>query len=135
PGSVHASAPCAGAAVIPVEVDDVTAEWLGGAVGRPVAVVAVVARHSATTGRARVRVRWGDGEPGAETLFVKMPPFDPGQRTFVTAAGLGVAEARFYAEVAAEVPVRVPAVLASQWDADGRFAIVLEDLGTTQCRF
>ena len=121
--------------MIPVEVDDVTAEWLGAAVGRPVAGVEVVDRHSGTTGRARVAVQWGDGEPGPETVFVKLPPFDPGQRAFVTAAGLGVAEARFYAEAATEVPLRVPTVLASQWDDDGRFAIVLEDLGATHCRF
>ncbi len=35
--------------MIPVEVDDVTAEWLGAAVGRPVVAVEVVDRHSGTS--------------------------------------------------------------------------------------
>jgi len=120
---------------IPVEVDDVTPEWLGAAVGREVAAVDIVDRHSGTTGRARVAVRWADGADGPETVFVKLAPFDPGQRAFVAASGLGTAEARFYAEVAGAVPVRVPSVHAAQWDPDGRYVMVLEDLGASGCRF
>ena len=120
---------------IPVDVEDVTAEWLGVALGRAVAGIAVVDRHSGTTGRARVALRWADGAPGPDTLFLKLAPFDPDQRAFVARAGLGVAEARFYAELASEVPVRVPAVYASHWDEAGRYAMVLEDLGASGCRF
>ncbi len=120
---------------IPVEVEDITPEWLGAALGRDVAGVEAVDRHSGTTGRARVAVRWPAGEAGPETVFVKLAPFDPGQREFVARSGLGTAEARFYAELAGEVPVRVPAAYASQWDADGGYAMVLEDLGLTGSRF
>lgn len=120
---------------IPVDVDDVTPAWLGAAVGREVASVSVVARHSGTTGRVRLAVRWGDDEPGPGTVFVKLAPFEPAQRDFVVSSGLGTSEARFYAELADEVPVRTPVAYASRWDTDGRFAIVLEDLGATACRF
>lgn len=122
--------------MIPVEVDEVTPEWLGSVVGRAVTAVAVVDRHSGTTGRVRVAIEWGDADGDApETLFVKLAPFDPGQREFVARSALGTAEARFYAEIAPEVPVRVPAAFASVWDADGRYAMVLEDLAATGCRF
>jgi hypothetical protein len=120
---------------IPVEVDDVTPEWLGAAVGRDVARVTPVDRHSGTTGRVRVAVEWADEGPDPATVFVKLPPFDPGQRAFVARAGLGVAEARFYAEIVDEVPVRVPGALAAQWDDSGHYAMVLEDLAATGCRF
>ena len=121
--------------MIPLEVDDVTPEWLRTATGLDVATVEVVDRHSGTTGRARVALTYASGADGPETAFVKLAPFDPGQRDFVARSGLGTAEARFYAEVAGEVPVRVPRCLATEWDADGRFAMVLEDLGITGCRF
>lgn len=122
-------------APIPVEVDEVTPEWLGAALGWEVATVTAVDRHSGTTGRVRVALRWADGGPGPETVFVKLAPFDPDQREFVARSGLGTAEARFYAELAGEVPVRVPTAHASQWDADGRYAMVLEDLAAAGCRF
>ena len=123
--------------MIPVEVEEITAEWLGSVVGRDVVAVEPVDRHSGTTGRARVAVRWGDdGEgDGPDTVFVKLAPFDPGQRAFVARSGLGTAEARFYAEIAPEVPVRVPDVFAAVWDDDGRYAMVLEDLAVRGCRF
>ena len=121
--------------MIPLDVDDVTPEWLRAATGLDVSTVEVLDRHSGTTGRARVALTYAAGAAGPETVFVKLAPFDPGQREFVARSGLGTAEARFYAEVAAEVPVRVPQCLASEWDDDGRFAMVLEDLTSTGCRF
>ena len=121
--------------MIPVEVDDVTPEWLRAATGLEIDAVEVLDRHSGTTGRARVRLTYAAGTTGPETAFVKLAPFDLGQRDFVARSGLGTAEARFYGEVAAEVPVLVPGCLASEWDDTGRFAMVLEDLGISGCRF
>jgi hypothetical protein len=124
------------ARVIPVEVDDVTTGWLGGARQRDVRSVEVLDRHSGTTGRVRVAVEYGAGSAdGPSTCFVKLAPFDPDQRAFVARAGLGVAEARFYRDVAHEVPVRVPEVFHAEWSADDRFAILLEDLVAAGCRF
>lgn len=125
---------------IPVEVSDVTPEWLTGALGVPVAAVEVLDAHSGTTGRARVSVSSADGagEPGS--VFVKLAPFDPRQRRFVDLVGLGTAEARFYRDLAGEVPVRVPAVHHAALDdepTDGarRYVMVLEDLVASGCRF
>ena len=89
-------------------------------------------QHSGTTGRAHVALR---GEPGVPaTVFVKLAPFDERQREFVTSVGMGVAEARFYRDVASEVPVRVPSVWFAETDGD-RYVMVLEDLVAHGCRF
>jgi hypothetical protein len=120
--------------VIPIEVADVTAAWMSDALGREVTAVTVLDQHSGTTGRARVGVDYV-GDTGPETLFVKLAPFDPQQRAFVDQVGLGVAEARFYRELAPEVPVRIPVSYHSDWDDDGRYVMVLEDLTASGCRF
>jgi hypothetical protein len=120
---------------LPVEVEDLTPSWLSGVLGAPVARVEVVERHSGTTGRARLALAYDGAAAGPEHVFVKLAPFDERQRRFVDAVGLGVAEARFYRELAAEVPVRVPAVHHAALDAGGGFVMVLEDLCASGCRF
>src|SRR4029079_436452 len=99
-------------------VADVTPAWMGEALGREVAAVTVLDQHSGTTGRARVGVEYA-GDAGPETVFVKLAPFDPQQRDFVAQVGLGIAEARFYRELAPEVPVRSPWAYHSDWDGGG----------------
>ena len=122
--------------MIPVDVTDITPEWLSGALGREVRAVTVLDQHSGTTGRARVEVEYATTrDAGPETVFVKLAPFDAQQRAFVDQVGLGLAEARFYREIAAEVPVRVPQAYHSDWDDDGRYVMVLEDLSASGCRF
>lgn len=121
---------------IPVEVGDVTAEWLTAALGTTVERVEVLDAHSGTTGRARVAVTWaGGGSDRPPSLFVKLAPFDERQRRFVDLVGLGLAEARFYRDVASDVPVRVPVVHHASTDDDGRYIMVLEDLEASGCRF
>jgi aminoglycoside phosphotransferase (APT) family kinase protein len=74
--------------------------------------------------------------PVPETLFVKLQPFAPEQRDFLRMVGMGVAEARVYAAVGNDLPVRVPRVWhASFDDGDGSFVMVLEDLDASGCRF
>jgi Ser/Thr protein kinase RdoA (MazF antagonist) len=68
-------------------------------------------------------------------LFVKLAPFDERQRRFVDLVGLGLAEARFYRDVASDVPVRVPVVHHASTDEDGRYVMVLEDLEASGCTF
>ena len=120
---------------LPVDVDDVTPSWLSEVLDVPVTAVDVVARHSGTTGRARIALTYGRDAPDRPTaMFVKLAPFDERQRRFVDAVGLGIAEARFYRDVAASVAVRVPRV----WHAaveEGRYVMVLEDLVASGCRF
>jgi hypothetical protein len=122
--------------VIPVDVADVTPEWMSTALDRDVRAVTVLDQHSGTTGRARVGVEYADdADDGPVTVFVKLPPFDEQQRAFVQEVGLGISEARFYREIATEVPVRVPTAYHSEWDDDGRYVMVLEDLSASGCRF
>jgi hypothetical protein len=123
------------AAALPVEVDDLTPAWLSEALGRRVRSVRVLDRHSGTTGRVRVALD-GDGVP--PTVFVKLPPFDAAQRRFVDAVGMGVTEARLYRDLAAELPVRVPAVHFAAYEerpGGDRYVMVLEDLVASGCRF
>ena len=121
---------------IPVEVDEITPAWLSHALGAPVVRVDVLDRHSGTTGRARIAVEYGDHAAARPaTMFVKLAPFDVGQRGFVDAVGLGVSEARFYRDVAREIPLRIPAVWHAALDGEGRYVMVLEDLVASGCRF
>ena len=121
------------AAVIPVEVEDLTPAWFSDVLGAKVSGVEVVDAHSGTTGRVRVRLTHGGSVP--EHLFVKLAPFDPRQRAFLDRVGIGVAEARLYASVGAELPVRVPRVWHASFDDEGRFVMVLEDLVDAGCEF
>ena len=118
---------------IPASVDDLTPSWFGDALGEKVTAVEVLDAHSGTTGRARVRLT---SESLPDTLFVKLQPFTPEQQAFLRQVGLGVAEARLYATLGSELPVRIPRVWHSATDeADGSFVMVLEDLVASGCRF
>jgi hypothetical protein len=87
--------------VIPVDVAEITPEWMSGALERDVRTVTVLDQHSGTTGRALVGLEYGNAsDAGPDTAFVKLAPFDPQQRAFVDQVGLGIAEARFYREIA-----------------------------------
>lgn len=92
----------------------------------------MVDRSTGTTGRARVALRGERGVPA--TVFVKLPPFDEQQRVFVDLTGMGVTEARFYRDLATEVPVRVPGVWFAATDGHD-YVMVLEDLVARGCRF
>jgi hypothetical protein len=119
---------------IPAEVSELTAAWFSQALDRDVSAVEVIDAHSGTTGRARVRLTSGGELP--DTLFVKLQPFSEDQRKLIRQVGLGVAEARVYANVGGELPVRVPHVWYSAYEpADGAFVMVLEDLAASGCRF
>jgi hypothetical protein len=118
--------------VLPLDVADLTPEWFGTALERDIHGVELLDQSTGTTGRARVALA---GEPGVPaTVFVKLAPFDEMQREFVTAVGMGVAEARFYRDLAPEIPVRIPRVWFADTDGD-RYAMVLEDLVASGCRF
>lgn len=128
-------------AELPESVDAITPAWLTQAVaarhpGAVAEAVEVVDAHSGTTGRARLRVRWrpGSGAPGA--LFAKLAPSDPIQREMVISTGMGAREARFYARVADELPIRVPSPVWAGWSEDGsRYFMLIEDLAAIGCRF
>ena len=119
---------------IPAATDDLSPAWFTKVLGEPVTGVEVLDAHSGTTGRARVGLTTSADLP--DTVFVKLQPFASEQRKLLRQIGLGVAEARLYAEVGNELPVRVPRVWHSDYDAaDGAFVMVLEDLEAAGCRF
>jgi hypothetical protein len=120
---------------IPLDVEDADPSWLTRVLGTEVAAVEVVDAHSGTTGRARLALSYPDGGDGPRVVFLKLAPFDESQRRFVDTVGLGVAEARFYRDVAPEVPVRVPEVFHAAVSDDRRYVMLLEDLEATGCRF
>lgn len=125
---------------IPVEVADITPAWLTRVLRAhepdlAVRRVEVLAAHSGTTGRARVHLEADHAASIPRTLFLKLAPFDARQREFVRRTGLGVSEARLYATLGGELPVRVPRVWHAEVDAEGRYVMVLEDLVASGCRF
>lgn len=119
---------------IPSSVEELTPTWLSEVLDAEIGAVEVVDAHSGTTGRAKLRLRTGADLP--ETLFVKLAPFDEAQRSFLAMVGLGVAEARFYAAVGDDLPVRMPRCWhAAYGEDDDSFVMVLEDLDAAGCRF
>ena len=130
---------------IPVEVDEFTPAWLTQALqpkapGAEVTGVEVLEAHSGTTGRARIAVAYASDSTNPEgaalppSFFVKLAPFDPKQRKFIEQNGIGVAEARLYATVGAELPMRVPEIWLAHDDGTG-YVMILEDLVPSGCKF
>jgi aminoglycoside phosphotransferase (APT) family kinase protein len=120
---------------IPSAVDDLTPEWFTEILDTPVDAVHILDAHSGTTGRARVGLTASSSDV-PDTVFVKLQPFAEDQRKFLRQIGLGVAEARLYAEVGSQLPVRTPRVWhAAYEESDGSFVMVLEDLTASGCRF
>jgi len=124
--------------MLPVDVDDLTPEWLSEAMDAEVTSVTVLDRHSGTTGRAHLALTGHPSIPA--TVFAKLAPFDTGQRKFVNVQGMGVAEARLYRDLAPELPVRVPRPWYADFEGDGtgaddRYVMLLEDLHASGCRF
>ena len=127
---------------IPANTDEITPDWLSRAVSTRFPnsradTVEVIDAHSGTTGRVRLRVRWNPESDAPEHLFGKLPPTDPIQRQMVAFTDMGRREARFYAEVAADMPIRVPAPIWSQGSTDDpqTYFMLLEDLADGDCRF
>ena len=125
--------------MIPVEVEDITAAWLEEVLRRhapdaSIESIRVAEAHSGTTGRARVLLTHDDPRL-PRSVFVKLAPFDAGQRAFVEQLGMGLDEARFYTELAAQVPVRHPRPWYATHDDAGHYVMVLEDLLAVGARY
>lgn len=114
----------------------ITTEWLSRTLGARAASVALLERSSGTTGRALLRVAWAPGTALPERLFAKLPPADDAQARMVCSTDMGRREARFYAEIAPEVRVRVPARIWSDWGEEpSQYLMLLEDLTASECDF
>jgi aminoglycoside phosphotransferase (APT) family kinase protein len=120
--------------MIPGTVAELDARWFSEVLGTPVTAVEVLDAHSGTTGRARIGLTGTADVP--DSVFVKLQPFTPEQRSFLRKIGLGVAEARLYEAIGADLPVRAPRVWHVACEpAGGSFVMVLEDLAAAGCRF
>ena len=126
---------------IPDRPEDITPDLISRAFafrhpGAEAASVTVIDAHSGTTGRARLRVDWKNAAGGPAAVFAKLAPTDPIQREMVISTGMGKREARFYADVARDVPVRVPTPYWSAWNEEGTaYLMLMEDLNDSGCSF
>lgn len=126
---------------IPGLPEEITADWISRALGArfPGArarAVQVVDAHSGTTGRARLRVDWEDAGGAPAAIFAKLVPTDPIQKQMVLTTGMGRREARFYAELAGSMPVRVAAPYHAEWNEEGSaYLMLMEDLAESGCSF
>ena len=120
---------------LPGRADEISAEWLSGILGLDVAAFRVEDAHDGTTGRALVSLEYVQGA-GPDSVFIKLPPADPAQQAFVVSSGMGLREAKFYRQLSAEVPVRVPACYHADWNDTGeRYIMLLENLPDSGCTF
>ncbi|WAC56734.1 phosphotransferase family protein [Gordonia sp. SL306] len=122
---------------IPLRIDDVTSQWLAGAVGLPpgaITSIDVLDQDSGTAARARVAVTSDTDLP--ETLFVKLPPRNYLQHVLMNVFRLGIREVVAYRALGDSPPIRVPRCHVAQADRlRRRSALVLEDLsGTAEFR-
>jgi hypothetical protein len=60
---------------LPVDVDDVTPEWLSQVLGLDIVATEVLDRHSGTTGRARLALTYGGGDDGGDQNKERPPGF------------------------------------------------------------
>lgn len=125
---------------IPETVEELSTDWLNSlseeiAPGASVRSVELVNAHSGTTGRAQLQVTWSDASL-PRSIFVKLPPTDPFQRTLAVDTGMGAREAHFYQTLAKEVPVRIPRPIFSQYKEDASaYIMLIEDLASAGCQF
>jgi hypothetical protein len=95
--------------------------------------VEVIERHELTNAHARIRLEYADACSVPETMFAKLPPTAPARRDTIIATGMGQREVWFYANLAPQLSLRVPQTYAAVTDGDGDFALLLEDLTSTDC--
>ena len=124
---------------IPVDANAIDAAWLEAALaprhpGVRVRRVERISLDEVTNAHARLRVEYDEAAGAPERLFCKLLPSEPGRRAAIAATGMGLREARFYAELADRLTMRVPVAHAAGWDeASGAFALLMEDLATSGC--
>ena len=121
---------------LPLQLNELSIEWLSHALDAPVAASRVMDSHYGTTGRAVLDLEYHRKSDLPKSVFVKLPPADEAQRAFVCSSGMGKREAMFYQQLASEVPVRVPQCYYADYDDVGeRYIMLLENLADTNCSF
>jgi hypothetical protein len=102
--------------------------------GVQVADVQLLGTSAATNLHLRLGLTYAEQAGAPDTVFVKLPPLDPGNRVAIGATGMGLREARFYADIASSMSMRVPDAYFAEVADDGSFLLLLEDLSARGCR-
>lgn len=108
----------------PVLVEEITADWLGRVLGASVESFTLEPIGTGQIGNCYRLVLVGEGVP--ERIVVKLPHVDPAVRTLV--AGVYRAESRFYRDLVDTVEIRVPACYHVDFEENGDFVLLLEDM-------
>ena len=116
----------------PISPEQMTASWLGSALGVEIASVEVepVGEGAGFAGSVyRLRLEYEDSETGLpETLIWKTVSGDAQTRGFLTTLGVYEREARFYSQLAGGLQI-APRSYFSQFDAEeGTFCLLIEDV-------
>ena len=114
---------------IPCKPEDLTADWLGGVLGTPVASVEVTAIGTGQTGATyRVAATYAGGPGDAPATFaVKLPAQDDAVRERVALGYLS--EVEFYSTVTTQVAIPVPGCFHSEISFDGAdFVLLMADM-------
>mgnify|MGYP000197457358 FL=1 len=114
---------------IPCKPEDLTADWLGGVLGTPVASVEVTAIGTGQTGATyRVAATYAGGPGDAPATFaVKLPAQDDAVRERVALGYLS--EVEFYSTVTTQVAIPVPGCFYSEISSDGAdFVLLMADM-------
>lgn len=119
--------------MIPAKPDDVTADWLAGALGLPVTSIETepIGVGVGLLGDLLRVTPTYRGAPGAApaSVVVKLPSHAPANKAIGMAFQFYEREVRFYDDVAPTARVKVPKVWHREMDLDTeRFVLVLEDL-------
>jgi hypothetical protein len=124
---------------IPANPQEIDAAWLSHALAErhpavSVASVEVEEQREATNSHARLRVSYAEPCDLPTSLFCKLLPCNPVRRGAIAQTGMGPREARFYAELAARIDMRVPRVYVARHEPEeGAFVLLLEDLAASGC--
>src|SRR5947199_4978441 len=109
---------------VPATAADLSAEWLSEVLSADVVGVEILDHAFATNQRVRIGLTYATPGAGPASLFVKLAPVDPAHREMVGATGMGEREARFYADVAPTVDLRVPRAYCAATAEDGSFVLL-----------
>ncbi len=125
---------------IPRHPGDITAGWLTAALqerhpGAHVAAVDVLGSSEVTNQHVRLGITYDDAAGAPTSMFGKLLPLEPARRESIASTRMGPREARFYAQLAPKLSLRVPQVHVAATDGDDReFVVLLEDLDASGCR-
>jgi len=122
----------------PVRVEEISPEWLTGALqerhpGAQVSAVEVFDRVEVTNAHARLNIVYEHPAGAPASMFCKLLPTDE-RRAAIANTRMGSKEVRFYQDLAPRLELRVPIIHAAVCDpGDESFVLLMEDLVSTGC--